>query len=152
MKLWNKVFIVGVVIFTIFDAILVFMLLSSNSDTNVNFVNLKPGISLKVNDSNKKNYEKELIGAGADKHNIIVTISPLFKKTDSGTGWGEGEPCYYSEWKNVGGFEILTIYADKNELEKLPQETKTKLLKMFIAHEINNRLEMGDNIGVLNKL
>lgn len=70
MKLWQRIIVVGMVIFIIFDAILIFMLISSNADTNISFVNLKLGISLDIKDSNKENYEKELIKAGAAKRNL----------------------------------------------------------------------------------
>lgn len=110
MKSWRQLLGV-IVVFIVVDAILFFFLFAKTSKTSIGFISLKPGYLWNIDKSKKDEFENKLIEAGANTGKILVVMSADNKRTSLGTGWGEGDPAYFGEWKAVAGYDVLTFYS-----------------------------------------
>lgn len=152
MVSWRKLLLTFIVLFVIVDLFLFFFLFSNKTKTNINFISLNSGYSWEISKNNKNSFENKLIEAGATNEKIVVVMSPKFEVTPRGAGWGDGKPVYYGKWNNIGNYEILTVYTDENELQKLIPENRTKLLNLFVTHEIVSKEEVLKSVDATDQL
>ena len=111
-----RLLLIVVVVFVIVDLLLVFFLSTKTSETNIDFLSFRPGFSRNIDKPKKEEFENKLVYADAQIDKILIIMPPDNKKATNGTGWGDGNPSYYVEWRAVAGYEIYTFYLDKSEL------------------------------------
>ncbi len=148
MRRWRNILLIIIPTLVVFDLILFFLILPEQNKTNINFVSLKPGFSWEIDRENKEGFENALVEAGVIGSRMLILMSPNFKRTPNGTGFGNGDPAYYVEWKKKLGYDVLVVYTDESEVKKLSLEDRNRILKLFLAHEIIAKKGVQDYISV----
>lgn len=150
MAFWKRLLIGLLGLLVVVTFILILLTYPFGTKSKVVFLDAKPGFSFNIDKSKKDDFENNLDLASGKDNNILVNLSPKFKKTISGAGYGDSDPCYYAEWSNVGIWSILTIYMDDQQCEKIDEEKRTKILKLFVSREIANRMNILENINIFS--
>lgn len=148
----RKLLFIFIILFVVTDIFLLFFFVSSEMKTSINFISLTPGFSWDISKNNKDTFQRRLVGAGAINNKIVVVVSPRYEVTSRAAGWGDNKPVYYGKWNNMGNYEVLTIYIDKNELEMLTPDNRTKLLNLFVTREIINKAGVKGDLDPVDQL
>lgn len=151
MRPWRSVLFCVIGFLIILITILSLLTLNLSTKPKIIFLDTKSDFSLDIDRSNKKTFEYELGSVSSENNNIFVVISPKVKQTPIAAGYGE-HAMYYAEWNHVGIWNILTIYIDRVEYDKVDPEKSIKILKMFISREIVQRMNVLDNVSITDRL
>ena len=138
MRSWKSILLVIFLGLLALVIVLEISLFLKGGVSKIIFLNLKPGFSLNIDKTKLTDYEHELQEVSGKNKLVLVIVKRDFKATSSGAGWGENAPAIYGEWSAVKSINILSIYISDAEWQKIPQETRNKLFRRFIANEINS--------------